>query len=223
MDALVARIEASGQTLPGRPSTIWLEDADHLPIAVQHQLRDWIEFDAPPGRWASGPLHWVAGAGDASELEIEPGLDPRLEEALSVLDLRIPPLDERIEGIEAFVTATASSWLAARGQAPRRFGPDAIALLESRPWPGNLRELANALESTVVRSGPNELRIDGLTPRTHPRATREGGPRECEELSALLVECGGNVSRVARRLGRPRSTVRSRISKLGLNHLLYRN
>jgi len=218
VDALVARIEASGQTLPGRPSTIWLEDADHLPIAVQHQLRDWIEFDAPPGRWASGPLHWVAGAGDASELEIEPGLDPRLEEALSVLDLRIPPLDERIEGIEAFVTATASSWLAARGQAPRRFGPDAIALLESRPWPGNLHEL----ESTILRtlavtsadpilpdqlafpsqahwlnasSDPVSSNLGGLSAPGHPLEARSQARRaslipsnEDEELSSLMPQ-----------------------------------
>ncbi|MDE0886678.1 MAG: sigma 54-interacting transcriptional regulator [Myxococcota bacterium] len=221
VDALVTRIEASGQALAGRPSTIWLEDVDCLPIAVQHQLLDWLEFDAPPGRLAAGPVHWVAGASDASELDIQPGLASRLEEALSVLDLRIPPLAERVQAVEAFVTATASHWLAARGQAPRRFSPDAIAQLQTRPWPGNLHELESTVLRTLALTSadpilPDQLcfpsQADWLSPSTatpisefpsqeHRAAspspasqTARAPSREDEALNALMPQAPGSPS-----------------------------
>lgn len=142
---------------------------------------------------------------------------------LDVLRIQLPALAERSSDIGALTHHLVSRAAERLGRPRPRASPEFIAQLEQRPWPGNIRELANVLEATVVRSGSNELRIDSLTPRPPFEIARERPPNECEELSALLVECGGNVARVARRLGRPRSTVRSRISKLGLSRLLERN
>ncbi len=178
-DELVERIGAGGASAPGQSVTIWLEEVDRLPTAIQRQLRDWIEFGALPGRLRGSPHRWMAGAADETELDIAPGLDPRLGEALSLLDLRIPPLSERQSGIGTFVAATAEAWFGARGQAPRHFSGDAVALLQARPWPGNLHELESAILRTLALTHTDPVlpaqiafpsQADWLASATHPGA-----------------------------------------------------
>ncbi|MCS5638186.1 MAG: hypothetical protein NZ990_16820, partial [Myxococcota bacterium] len=81
-----------------------------------------------------------------------------------VIDLRIPSLHERGEGIERFVEETALFWGQTRSEAPRQFSHDALALLRAHPWPGNLHELESVLLRTLALSGadpvlPGDLRF----------------------------------------------------------------
>jgi len=145
---LADRLEAATPITPGRAATVWLEDVDRLPLSIQRELRDWIEFGPPRASLRGCSLRFMAGAGDEADLEIEPGLEPRLAEALAVLDLRIPSLRERGHGIGRFVDETSQAWFRARGETPRPFAPKTIAFLAAQPWPGNLHEL----ESLVVRT-----------------------------------------------------------------------
>lgn len=218
----IGKLERAGR------GTLFLDEIGELEVGLQTRLLRALEdrvFERVGGNTLL-PLRARVIAATHRDLwtDVETGRFRRdLLYRLDVLRIQLPALAERSSDIGA-LTHHLVSRAAERLECPRpRASPDFIAQLEKRPWPGNIRELANALEATVVRSGSNELRIDSLTPRTRAGVASERLPDECEELSALLIECGGNVSRVARRLGRPRSTVRSRISKLGLNRLLERN
>ncbi len=159
---LVDRIQAGGPTEPGHPTTIWLEDVDRLPAGIQRQLRNWIEFGPLPGDLRGRPIRWMAGASDESEIDLEPGLDPRLAETLAVLDLRIPSLRERGTSLERFVNDTIEMWCSARGEAPRHFRSDTLALLRTHPWPGNLHELESVVLRTLALAGADPVPPDDL-------------------------------------------------------------
>ncbi len=156
----------------GRPSdrvglAVCLEDADHLPRAVQKELCRWIEFGPPAGAVRATRLRWMATVGDDREGALAPGLAVELEQALAGVSVRLPPLREREEAVERFVDATARAWCDAHGEEPPELGIDALEALCEHLWPGNLREL----EAVVVRSlaaGPRgplraeALRFDGI-------------------------------------------------------------
>jgi DNA-binding NtrC family response regulator len=137
--------------------TIWLEDVDTLPIALQRKLEDWIEFGLPDGAARASKLRWIAGAGDEANLDADPSLDSRLAEALSGLSISIPPLRERPGCIEAFVADTTLAWCNAQHERLRRFSPDAIGLLATYPWPGNLHELEAVVMRTLSITGADPL------------------------------------------------------------------
>ena len=144
--------------------TIWLDEVDQLPAAVQRGVRDWIEFGPTPPALRGAALRWMASAGDDADLDLEPGLDPRLADVLAVIDLRIPSLHERNQGIERFASETALFWGETRSESPRQFSPDAVALLRAHPWPGNLHELEAVLLRTLALSSadpvlPGDLRF----------------------------------------------------------------
>ncbi|HIG01880.1 MAG TPA: hypothetical protein EYQ66_11340 [Myxococcales bacterium] len=207
---LADRFQSGGTDVPGRPLAVWLEDVDRLPLPIQRTLREWIEFGSPPGKLRGRPIRWMAGAADESELDVEPGLDPRLAETLSVLSLRTPSLGEQSVNLERFVGETALAWSSARHEAPRQFSAEALTRLRAHPWPGNLHEL----EAVVLRTlasigtstrtqaeavGPGELRFSelregeglGLNPQTSaevaPTDIDSGqSPRQAESVEEEL-------------------------------------
>lgn len=142
---------------------------------------------------------------------------------LDVLRIRVPSLDERLGDLASLVDHLLVRAGERVGKRAPRAAPDLIEELERRRWAGNVRQLANTLEAIVVRSDSEIVTAQALAVSVRPEFARDAAVDEHGELSALLVECGGNVARVARRLGQPRSTVRSRISRLGLSRLLPRD
>lgn len=142
--------------------TIWLEDVDRLPTALQLRMRDWIEFGAPAGAIRAPRLRFIAtasdpfGAGDASE-GASPVLAPALATALSGLVIELPPLRERPHCIEAFVKDAASAWAQTRGERPREFSARALRELRDYPWPGNMAQLEAAVFRTLSHTSANPL------------------------------------------------------------------
>ena len=147
--------------------TIWLDQVDRLPKAIQQQLRAWIEFGVPTHAGLS-PLRirWTAGAGEQAAEEPGQQLEAGLSEALSGIAIRLAPLRERPGVIARFAHDTAAAWCEERGSRPREFDPEAVQALERYPWPGNLRELEAVVTRTLANSAaptisPAELCFDG--------------------------------------------------------------
>ena len=69
---------------------------------------------------------------------------------LHVLPIRLPPLRERLDDLEALVEALMDDIARRAGLPARAVAPDALALLARHDWPGNVRELRNALEQAVL-------------------------------------------------------------------------
>ena len=161
---------------------------------------------------------------------------------LNVIKLVVPPLRERQEDVPALVRATAQRLSATLGIAPPSFADSFYERLRTHAWPGNVRELVNVLERLLVQGGARTYEavdLDGLLqaePEPEPVA-RSAGPSpvrpelelevdeiaDAERLANALREAGGNVSRVSRRLELPRGTLRHRIHKYQLEHLIQKD
>jgi two-component system response regulator PilR (NtrC family) len=92
---------------------------------------------------------------------------------LNVIELRVPSLRERVEDIGVISRALLQRIAARAGTAPSSLTPEAEAALQRWPFPGNVRELENVLERSVVLTGGGELRAEDLvfeTARAHPEA-----------------------------------------------------
>jgi DNA-binding NtrC family response regulator len=72
---------------------------------------------------------------------------------LSVIVLKVPALDDRKDDIPLLINYFCGSICAESGKPVREFAPEAIALLQERSWPGNIRELRNVVERLLILGG----------------------------------------------------------------------
>ena len=152
--SLGARLERLG---PG-PVTVCLEGPERLSPSEQGVLRGWIDYGPPEPGQDADDLRWIALVDERAE----DALEPELERALSVLELRLPPLRERPGAGTAFAKAYVADWCRQRGVAERPLAEDALAAVAADAWPGNLRELEGALARALHRGGEGPLSATAL-------------------------------------------------------------
>ena len=81
---------------------------------------------------------------------------------LNVVSLTLPPLRERAEDILELARSYISHFRIRTGGDPRDISSEAVAALLRHPWPGNLRELINAIERAVILTSAEEIRVEDL-------------------------------------------------------------
>ncbi len=151
----VLAAEASAVTAAAA-AVVWLEDVDRLPPATQRRVRSWIEFGLPPGLLRTQRVRWIGSAGPEHGPEL---LLAELRCALSGLCVRLPALRDRVARIAPFADEAARAWAREHRELhARRFGEDAVAVLETYPWPGNLRELEAVVDHTLAATTSDPIR-----------------------------------------------------------------
>jgi two-component system nitrogen regulation response regulator NtrX len=150
---------------------------------------------------------------------------------LNVVEIDVPALRDRLGDVPALVAHFAQQLVHAAGVPPKQFGDDAVARLQARLWPGNIRELRNAVERALILAPGKAVTaadIDRLFPGAEgalppPEASRaqtfETFKQEAERsfLQAKLREHDWNVSETARSLKMPRSNLYKKIERYGLS------
>jgi two-component system, NtrC family, nitrogen regulation response regulator NtrX len=150
---------------------------------------------------------------------------------LNVVPIEVPPLRDRIEDIPALVAYFAEQLASSAGVVGRKFAEDAIKRLQSRSWPGNIRELRNAVERALILASGKTVTardIDHLLPAPSipvGAATLSGDhtfetfklEAEKQFLIQKLREHDWNVSETARTLKMPRSNLYKKIERYGLS------
>lgn len=154
---------------------------------------------------------------------------------LNVVPLAIPPLAERREDIPALVEHYLARFAAQRRMVPPTIAGNAMAALQACEWPGNVRQLRNVIERTIIlapadRAGAIEL--DMLPAETTGAGASESGfasaimgaplreARESFEREYLRIQIkrfSGNISRTAAFIGMERSALHRKLKMLGLS------
>jgi DNA-binding NtrC family response regulator len=93
---------------------------------------------------------------------------------LKVVTLRIPPLRERREDIPLLVNHFFATFIKENGREGMRITHEAMRALVAGPWEGNVREVRNQVESLVVLTPGNEIRVEDLSPEI--RSLASDGP-----------------------------------------------
>ena len=157
---------------------------------------------------------------------------------LNVLPIRVPALRERRADIAALLEVLGEDVALRSGLPPPELTPEALALLEAQPWPGNIRELRNVLEQAVMRSESVRVEVEvfsrvlhesGVQPRQAAPLRTEAASAEAvvkvsvrplaEQVAALeaqairdaMLALGGNKVAVAKALGISRATLYVRL------------
>jgi two-component system response regulator PilR (NtrC family) len=141
---------------------------------------------------------------------------------LAVLEVRVPPLRERIVDLRPLVAALAPSLARDTGLGLPRVEDDAWRTLESYSWPGNVRELRAVLARAMLRAGSSPVRAVHIAELRHGGAggAGDGGPDASLErrmIADALREAGGVVRRAALDIGWSRQKLSRRIAALGID------
>jgi len=148
---------------------------------------------------------------------------------LSVFPIEIPPLRERREDIPLLVEYFIDHFARRAGKSFRGINKKTLALLLSYPWPGNIRELQNVVERSVIVCETENFTVDeswlsqrplASGPSSHLKLTYKLAAHEKEMIEAALRKSEGRVfgpSGAAAKLGISRSTLESKIRSLKIN------
>ena len=153
---------------------------------------------------------------------------------LNVFPIEVPPLRERTEDIPLLVQYFVERYASKAGKHITSITKKSMEALQSYPWPGNIRELQNVIERSVVICDTDTLSVDpswlgGRTPVAAEGAalplSEKLSAQERQMIEAALAESNGRVSGprgAAAKLGIPQSTLDSKIKALKIDKQRFR-
>ena len=153
---------------------------------------------------------------------------------LNVVPVEVPTLEERREDIPELVEHFVEHFNQTQGLNVRKLSDDAATLLQTLPWPGNIRQLKNVIERILILSdGTGPISADEIPTDTQKSAgANDGGgmsanwatlplreAREAFEREYLITQInrfGGNISKTANFVGMERSALHRKLKSLGV-------
>jgi len=144
---------------------------------------------------------------------------------LNVFPIEMPPLRERKEDIPLLVEYFIDRYASKAGKKMRSINQKTLDLLIQYAWPGNIRELQNVIERSVIICETEDFTVDKSwlpqkSTRSEQASLKMSAAQEKEMIEAALAETGGRVSGpsgAAAKLGIPPSTLDSKIKSLKIN------
>jgi PAS domain S-box-containing protein len=220
--------------------TIFLDEVGELPVETQIALLRVLqehEFERVGGtRRIRADVRVIAATNRDLQAAISAGaFRSDLFYRLHVFPIDIPSLRERREDIPLLVEYFIDRYARKAGKKIRRVNKKTLELLLSYPWPGNIRELQNVIERSIILCETEIFAIDENWLPQLPALTSESKqqvelPRrllvqEKDMIEAALKDTRGRVSGptgAAAKLGIPRSTLESKIRSLKINKNLFK-
>ncbi|HRD96230.1 MAG TPA: sigma 54-interacting transcriptional regulator [Rubrivivax sp.] len=226
--------------------TLFLDEIGDMPLTLQSKLlRALQEQEIEPlgsNRVERVDVRIVAATSrDLAAMAAAGSFRADLFYRLNVLPIRLPALRERLADLEALVESLSEDIARRSGLPPRSLSPEALALLARRDWPGNIRELRNALEQAALMTddlvleprhfSPSTLETPGPAPSpvaAPPPVPPQELPRPAQiartlaeqvaevehaAIALALRASGGNRAQAARQLGMSRAALYDRLSR----------
>jgi DNA-binding NtrC family response regulator len=229
--------------------TLFLDEIGELPVDMQVKLLRVLQestFERVGGiKTIRVDVRLIAASNRDLKKAIDQGLFREdLFYRLNVVPIELPPLRERIEDIPLLVEELLKKLNRRLSRNVERFSTEAMTVLSSYPWPGNIRELENIMERTLLFADKNvidvfdlppdlQMRMGGLKARaegaTAPAAggSEAGGSMkdivrqataelERDLIQRALDDTHGNVTHAARKLKISRKSLQIKMKELGL-------
>jgi PAS domain S-box-containing protein len=214
--------------------TIFLDEVGELPAATQIALLRVLqeqEFERVGG---TGPIRADVRVIAATNRDLQAAIAAGtfrsdLFYRLNVFPIEMPPLRERKEDIPLLVAYFIDRYARKAGKSISGLNKKSLDLFQSYPWPGNIRELQNVIERSVIVCESENFSVDeswlsrqspAADPKSELDLSQKLAAQEKEMIEAALSESGGRVFGpygAAAKLGMPRSTLESKIRSLGIN------
>ncbi len=223
--------------------TLFLDEIGEIPLNVQVKLLRFLETKSVErlGSTQSIPLdvRLVCATNRNLPNEIKAGrFREDLYYRLNVVELHLPPLRERTEDIEVLLKHYLNFFAKENHLPTPKISDDVLSILQRYLWPGNIRELRNFAENTVIMHSGHTLEAGDLDPKftaavstppvaattsvsgvvvpAIPTPTAFSPENEKAQLAAALAKTRGNRSEAARLLNMPRRTFYRKLEKFGL-------
>jgi formate hydrogenlyase transcriptional activator len=222
-----AAIRSLGRMELADQGTLFLDEVGEIPLDLQPKLMRAIqekEFERLGNpRTFKVDFRLIAATNRDLGRMVEAGtFRSDLFYRLNVFPITVPPLRERVEDIPPLVRHFVRKYADRLGRPIESIPKKVMAALVACPWPGNIRELENFVERSVILNEGRELQVsfqDLADKETIPGRGPSLAQTEREAILEALKVSGGRVSGpggAARRLGLPRTTLQARMKKLGI-------
>ncbi|MDB6163754.1 MAG: response regulator with CheY-like receiver, AAA-type ATPase, and DNA-binding domain [Xanthomonadaceae bacterium] len=244
-----AHVDKAGLFQAADGGTLFLDEIAELPMQMQVKLLRAIQEKSirPVGASAEIPVDvriLSATHKDLAGLIADGRFRHDLYYRINVIELRVPPLRERIEDLPILADTILVRLSAAQHRQPPSLGSDALAALKTYAFPGNVRELENILERALALADGDvisvaDLRLPSKSGSSNdrpvgpviPRDPRTMNPRESAtsalpsyieeieraQIQQALVENRYNKTRAASALGITFRALRYKLKKLGID------
>ena len=198
--------------------TLLLDEVSDMPLETQAKILRLLQEQA------------FVRVGGAARVQVREELFYRL----AVVPIDVPSLSARREDIPELATYFLAGAARLNGRQAAEMTQEAMARLQAYDWPGNVRQLRNTMERTLIMAGDTTtIGLDALPPEVNGQLPANGGRRPAEVLGLPLREArehferdylqaqverfGGNISRTAGFVGMERSALHRKLKSLGIN------
>jgi formate hydrogenlyase transcriptional activator len=219
--------------------TIFLDEVGELPTETQIALLRVLqehEFDRVGGNHSiRADVRVIAASNRDLEASIAAGsFRGDLFYRINVFPIEIPPLRQRKDDIPVLVEYFIDRYARKTGKKIKTIDKNTLELLRSYTWPGNIRELQNIIERSVIVCEAETFSVDPSWLSLHSSQAQPGHPphiyksnaQEKQAIEAALAQTEGRVagpSGAAASLGVPASTLESRIRSLKINKFRFKS
>jgi Nif-specific regulatory protein len=229
-----ARTAVEGKIAAAERGTLFLDEIGELPAAAQAKLLQFLQSKQYYRLGASQPLRADVRVIAATNADLRAAVAERrfredLMYRLEVVPIRMPSLAERIDDIGLLIDHFCTEAIRRHDLRLLTLSPGARRAIRLADWPGNLRQLQNAVEAAAIRATGSDGNIieaehvfpavvpGGATPGSQEETFQQATQRFQEDLlRRMLEECDWNIAECARRLDLARSHVYNLIKAFGI-------
>lgn len=231
--------EREGYFRAAHTGSLFLDEVSEIPLALQAKLLRALqekEFHSVGGGFVSVNARIICATNSELTRRVEEGrFRADLYYRIAGLTLRVPPLRERKEDLSMLMHHLLMRSLREAGKAVRGITLDALGMLNSYDWPGNIRELEHELRRLAILCPDGEVidasLLSDAVVNFAPGPALKRSPSESLDLNSrieelqrtiirrALLRARGNQTQAARLLGITRNGLALKVKRLGLSDL----
>jgi DNA-binding NtrC family response regulator len=223
-----AKAERAGKFEIAGGGTLFLDEIGNLPLHLQAKLLTALQSRKIVRVGENTPrdidIRLISATNrDLEKMVITGEFREDLFYRINTIVLRLPPLRERGEDLNAFAELFLTKYAKKYGKQCHTFSTAAFKKLHAHLWPGNIRELQHTIEKAVIMSDAPQISADDLLisktkifKNDVTTKTLTLDEVEYDIIQKTLIACEGNMTSVAEKLGITRQTLYNKLKKYNL-------